>query len=144
MAVSTIPTAKLRLLNAIVARPALAGVLVRWSVPASSQAQRDRIFVAEARNIDREWAGLGATRLEERYTVDIVCETFWQGDNAQSAEERLWTIVGEVDGAIRTDVTLAGLVIEAKPSMSDQELGPADEDNWLARVTVHVDCRARI
>ena len=143
MAASTVPAAKAALLALLAARPALAGVEMRWGIPARLPSNPERVYVGDATDLDREWAALGAQRLEESYTLQVTVETFGSGDDERATEERLWVLVNEVELAVRGDLTLTGTVRVARPDGATPTTGPTDE-GWLARAVVRVACEARI
>ncbi len=143
MAVSTVPAAKSALLAAIQARPALAGVLVARGLPAQLPREPERIYIHNARDVDREWAGLGGQLMDETYVIEIIVETFGSGDDQVATENRLWTLINEIELAVRADLTLANTIRTARPDGSTEDTGPTDE-GWLARATTRIACVARI
>lgn len=144
-AASTIPAAKNALLAAIQARTALttAGVLIERGLPVKLPSENERIYVNNARDIEREWADLGAQRLEESYTIEVVVECYKAGDYQTETEDRLWALVYEVELAVRSDLTLAGTVRIARPDGSQEDTFATD-DGWVARTITRVACEARI
>jgi hypothetical protein len=154
MAASSIPAAKAALLAAIRAQALttnspIANAYVDWSGPADpSQApQVDRVFLTDTVAITREWGpGIGQQRIVENYTLQIVVETVVAGNDPQATEVRLWSLVNEVEQAVRADVKLGGTVPRGAlvGDIPAQQMGPADDDHWLARATLHVVCEAVI
>jgi hypothetical protein len=62
--------------------------------------------------------GLQYQSLEEDYTIDVLCSA-WTGDpDPVTNMNRAWTLVGYVEMAVRTDPTLGGSVLIARPSGS--------------------------
>ncbi|HVE24811.1 MAG TPA: hypothetical protein VNC22_05385, partial [Sporichthya sp.] len=69
MAYSTIPAAKAQLLTTLQARSGLAGVLVAWGLPAKLPEESERVYIDDAINVTREWAGIGSFVIDEEYTL---------------------------------------------------------------------------
>lgn len=151
MAYSTIPAAKDRLITTLQARSGLAGVLIAWGLPAEPPPTRERVYVDDAVNVSRDWAGVGNFVIDEEYTLHIRVEAFQEGevigrDDQRTCEERMWAIVAEVEQAIVLDVTLGGVLGgpgNAKPGQLVPKCFPVD-NGWIAHVVIDVDCRARI
>ena len=144
MAYSTIPAAKAQLLTTLQARPGLDGVLVAWGLPAELPEDRERVYVDDAINVDREWAQLGQLRIDEHYTLRIHVEVYQAGDDQRTCEERMWEIAAEIEQAAVLDITLAGVLNwGAKPGAMDPRCF-AYADGWLAQVTLNLECSARI
>lgn len=144
MAYTTIPAAKAQILTTLAARAGLAGVLIEWGVPAKAPPNREKVYVDDAVNVTREWAGLGQLRIDENYSLRVHVEVFGDGDDRRATEERMWAIVAEVEQAIVLDITLAGVLNwGAKPGSMNPQTAPTD-DGWLAFVTLNFDCSARI
>lgn len=143
MAASTIPAAKAALLAALQARPALAAAHVARGIPAKPAARKERVYIGNARDVQRTWAGLGGQRLDETYVLDLVIECFRSGDDQAGTEVRLWELVNEIELTVRADLTLAGTVRSCRPDGSTEETGP-DEGGWLARAVTRLAVEARI
>ncbi len=140
----TIPLAKAQIRTTLQARVGLAGVLVQWGYPMESPADRERIFIDDAKSVDRAWAGLGQLRVDETYKLTIHAEVFQEGDDAMTCELRMWAIVAEVERAVLNDITLAGILTwGAKPSAMDPKCFPSG-DGWWSVVALTFDCSARI
>lgn len=69
--------------------------------------------------------GGGQDWLEEVYQVDITTSIFRAGDYAQTCYERAWTLTSGVESLIRSDPSLGGLVVEARPGVS------TDATEWV-------------
>lgn len=84
--------------------------------------------------------GGGQHWLTERYTVEVVVDVFRGGDRSQVAEERAWYLAGLVEQIVRTDPSLGGLVLEARPGAAESE-GSWDEGHrgHRVRLTLAVD-----
>jgi hypothetical protein len=145
---STIPAAKAALLAAIQARSALATAYVAWAGPtAPSQiAQPDRVYLTDTIDISRVWSGIGQQRIVETYTLVVVAESVQAGDDPQGTELRMWGLLNEVEQAVRADVTLASTIRRGALSgdIPNPQMGPGDDDHWIARAFLHVDCEAVI
>lgn len=145
MAASTIPAAKAALLALIDARPGLDGVHVAWGIPAELPQELERVFVGDAVEVSREWVSLGAYKLDEEYTLQVHVETFAAGNDQATTEQRLWTLIAEVEAAVRDSVpklTLNGTVRVARPDAVDTQTLPTD-DGWAASATLRIVCEAR-
>lgn len=144
MAASTIPAAQAYLLGVIQARPGLTGVHVAWGIPADLPSDLERIYVGDPIEVSREWAGLGGQRMDENYTLQVHVETFAGGNEQQATGERFYTMVNEVEQAVRADNRLGGLVFAAKPNgVADPKTLPTD-DGWMAGGTLRIAVEARI
>jgi hypothetical protein len=143
MAASTIPSAKAALLAEILARPALIDVHVAWGIPAELPTDLERIYVGDAVDVSREWAGLGGARLNEDYVLQVFVETFAGGDDQQTVELRLWTMIAEIEAAVRADNRLGGLVFVIKPDRVDAKTLPTDS-GWAASATMRFAVEARM
>lgn len=145
MAYSTIPAAKSQLLTTLGARAGLSGVLIRWGFPGEEPQDRERIYIDDAINVTREWAGIGNFVIDEAYTLRIHVEVYQRDDSQQrECEERMFAIVAEIEQAAVLDVTLANVLKwGAKPGAMDPKCFPW-ADGWLAQVTVNLDCGARL
>jgi hypothetical protein len=144
MAYSTIPAAKAQLLTTLQARTGLASVLVAWGLPAQLPEESERVYIDDAINVTREWAGIGSFVIDEEYTLRVHVEVYQAGDDQRACEERMWQVVAEIEQAAVLDVTLANVLKwGAKPGAMDPKCQPT-EDGWLAFVTLNLDCGARL
>jgi hypothetical protein len=104
--VSTVPSAKAGILAAIQARPGLATLntanAITWGHP-GELIQREAIFLAAAEFSEEDIAAMMTRphKHDEKYTVPVWVDVVQEGDDPQTAETRLWTLVGEVEQAIR-------------------------------------------
>ena len=144
MSYSTIPDAKDKLLEALAARTGLSGVLLAWGVPTTEPEDRERVYVDDAINVEREWAQIGQFRIDESYSLRVHVEVYQRGDDRRGCEERMWEIAAEIEQAAVLDITLAGVLNwGAKPGAMDPRCF-AYADGWLAQVTLNLECSARI
>lgn len=87
----------------------------------------------------------GAGWLDERYTIAVIIDVFRGGDDQAATFDRASTLMDQVCAIVRTDPTLGGAVLTARPVTSQTD-GEWDSDN-LGRhtvVTLDIDCYARI
>jgi hypothetical protein len=89
--------------------------------------------------------GGGAGWLDERYTVEITVEVYRGGDDAQAAYSRASALCDAVIAAVRTDPSLGGRVIEARPHSVSIDV--EDEDTHMGRRAtglLEIECFQRI
>lgn len=142
MAYSTIPAAKAQLLTTLQARTGLAGVLVAWGLPMDEPADRERVYVDDATNVERDWAQLGLRRVDESYDLKVHVEVYERGNDRRGCEERMFEIVAEVEQA--AVVAPPGVLNWAvKPGAMDPRSFPW-ADGWLSQVTLNLECHGRI
>ncbi len=68
----------------------------------------------------------GASSLEENYTIEVRCVSWRAGDTtAEAALERAWVMASAVETLVRSDMSLGGLVVEARPRQA------ADVSEWV-------------
>lgn len=147
MAYSTIPAVKGALLAILQAVGGLSGVLVDRGVPAEPPPQNERVYVDNAVEIVREWAGIGQYRLDEEYVIRIPVEVYLPGDDQAACEDRMWEIVALVEQAIIADLTLNGILTgpgHAKPAGCEDQNSFAAPDGWISHTVLRIDCKARI
>lgn len=140
---STIPRAKAALLALLTARAGLAGVSLGWDRSAELQAVTDRIYLFDTIEHHRDWVVLGPRRIDEEYTLQVVVDTFGNGTDPTTTEERLWELVSEVEQAVITDIEIGDTVRQSKPDGVTSSLVPTDE-GWIASATVRIVCEARL
>lgn len=109
VSVSTIPAAKTAILAAIQSRAGLSTLnakgAITWSHP-GDDIQREAIFMASAEVESEEVVALRPRRHihDEKYVVPVWVDVVQEGNDPQTAETRMWALVGEVEQAIR-DIT---------------------------------------
>lgn len=89
--------------------------------------------------------GGGSGWLDERYSVAVTIDVFRGGDDAAATFDRASLLLDQACAIVRTDPTLGGAVLVARPTTSQAE-GEWDADN-LGRhtvVTFDIECYARI
>lgn len=145
MAYSTIPAAKSALLTALQARAGLNGTLVQWGVPFEVPADRERVYIGDAKDVDREWAGLGQYRIDETYNLSVHVEVHQEGNDQRACEERMFAIVAEVEQtAVLAAMTGTGLTWRAKPGAMNPQTFPFGDAGWISQVTLNLECHGRI
>lgn len=107
MATSTVPRAKAGILTLIAARAAISTVGQSWAHP-GELIQDEAIFLGDTRFNSERTVSLkpAPNTQDEEYVIPVVVSVRQEGDAAQTCEERMWTIVGEVETAIRNDKSL--------------------------------------
>ncbi|PJN22419.1 hypothetical protein [Kitasatospora sp. CB02891] len=86
----------------------------------------------------------GAGWLEEHYTIAIVIEVA-RGDDAQSAFERAADLVDQVVAVVRTDPTLGGTVLVARPTTNTIDvLWASDHTGRVGQAELSITCMQRI
>jgi hypothetical protein len=140
---STAPLAKAALKALLEARAGLAGVTIGWDRSAELQATAERVYLFDTIEHSRDWVVLGPRRIDEEYTLQVVCDTFGNGADPTATETRLWELVSEVELAVVGDAELGDTVRQSKPDGTTSTLVPTDE-GWIASATVRIVCVARI
>ncbi|MEU0991934.1 hypothetical protein [Streptomyces sp. NPDC005953] len=155
MTTSRVPAAVAALLEILRAAPGLSEVLVVDGPPAVNMSERLRIYVGwqpggeAAVNLAQEFAGAGARRRDEDFTITCYAESRAGDKDMALQRNRVFELVAEVETALRatdaapTAPTLGGAVLWAHLTAGDlmQEQGP---DGALAGLAFTVSCRARL
>jgi len=112
MATSSVPAAKAGLLTLLQANATLAPLYavgaVTWAHP-GKHIQKEAVFLGDA-VFAEEQPMVGNRIHRERYTIPVWVSVLNEGDDAQAAEQRMWTLVGGVEAAVRADPTLGAAV----------------------------------
>lgn len=89
--------------------------------------------------------GGGSGWLDERYSITVTIDIFRGGDDAAAAFARGCLLLDQVCAIVRTDPTLGGAVLVARPATSQAE-GEWDEEHSGRHtlITVDIECYARI
>lgn len=82
----------------------------------------------------------------ERYEIPVHVEVLKEGNDAQAAESRMWALVGEVEDAVRLNVSLGisdaivhtAVVTDKKPLEYESDMGRA----FHCRVAISVQARS--
>jgi hypothetical protein len=147
MAYSTVPAVKVALLTIIQGIGGLSGVLVARGVPAEPPPEQERVYIDNAVEINREWAGIGQFKLDEEYIVRIPIEVYQPGNDQPACEDRMWQIVALIEQAVIADLTLNGILDgpgHAKPAGCEDQNSFAAPDGWISHTVLRIDCKARI
>jgi hypothetical protein len=140
---STVPAAKAALKVLLEGRAGLAGVSIGWDRSAETMAVIERVYLFDTIDHTRDWVVLGPRRIDEEYTLQVVCDTFGSGSDPTATEARLWELISEVELAVIGDMELGSTVRQSKPDGTTTTLVPTDE-GWIASATVRIVCEARI
>lgn len=142
MAASKAPAVKAALVTLFDAATA---ATVTWAAPTDEED-----YVAEMvwlGDVDQEenFRLLGRQSIDEEFTIDVWIQAIKEGDNPQATEERAWAIREECVTALRSDLTLGGVVNQwIGPFPTRMETRPAGQKQWLAKAQLTLRCRARI
>lgn len=112
MASSSIPAFKAALLALLRARPNLANVQVTYGPPLPSPA-REFIQVGDVDG-QQGWSTVGGQTRQEDYTVKVTTSVTVEGVNFQTANERAFVLVAEIEAALRGDQTVSATVMSAQ------------------------------
>jgi hypothetical protein len=148
--VTTAPEAKRRIRDLIAARPALAGIPVRYGkATREAQVAREMLWLGAIQDGTIEWAALGQRRQTEDYTIGLTALKETAGDNPDAeyqTEQRATELLSEMRQALQGDPTLNGLLaegvtFEAGSIATDPIAEPA---GWLSIAQIRVRCVARV
>ncbi|BBB00575.1 hypothetical protein RVR_10574 [Actinacidiphila reveromycinica] len=151
--VSTAPAARRWLFEQFTAQiapdpdNARASLLICYDVPGPNEPE-DIIavgLVTRTLDVNSVVGGGGKGWLDERYSIAVTIDCFRGGDDPAAVFDRASTLLDQTCAIVRTDPTLGGAVLVARPTTSQTE-GEWDSDN-LGRhtvVTFAVECYARI
>lgn len=145
--VSSVPRAKAAILAMV--QGTLTGLntagAITWAHPGGDP-PKEMVFLSDVEFDDEQTAAMRtAPRYQdETYSVPVWVSILAEGNDPQSAEERMWEIVGAVENVIRADQSLGGMtglhwaLVNGKTPrniMTDQ--------GWAAECMVRVKCHAR-
>lgn len=149
---SAIPAVKGALCDLLEAVPALGG-LVTWGVPRDAGAGREWIMVGDVRGEQSSGPmGRRPHHRDERFTIVVLIDVIRSSiDTPRATAERAFELAAHAENAIREDPTLGGLDgvasrgrLEAYVVRTDLTEPPGDGQERSARVTMFVECVARI
>lgn len=144
MADFSAPAAKAGLLTLLAARASLDDVQQSWDDPLDSRAD-ESIHLGGETNVDADWGPLGAGRLNEEFTFEVIVTVGRTGTDVRGTEERVWELVAEVVDACRDDKTLDGAVKLCRVSNARQQNVVAPEGSgWASQAVLTVNCRKQI
>lgn len=87
----------------------------------------------------------GAGYLDERYSVEITIDVFRGGDDAQAAYARSALLADGVVNVVRADLSLGGLVLVSKPTMSTHDVAWDEQHGGrLATTVLEIECFQRL
>lgn len=143
---SSVPTARLALVNLLTVAPALSGVQVGYSHPGDA-VEVDSVYLGDVSGRQGPATMKAGRRTrDETYTVDVFVETTVDGPTAQGASERAWLLATAVEDVVANDATL-GLSAPFWAVVGDMsERVGFDEDRrgWASRIRIGVECRGRL
>lgn len=101
--------------------------------------------VARTVDVNSMVGGTGSGWLDERYTITITVDVFRGGDDAAATFTRASLLLDQVCAIVRTDATLGGAVLVARPLTSQAE-GEWDDEHKGRHtlITLDIECYARI
>lgn len=118
------------------------------SAPPGTNIPNDGVVVGRVdRSIDISSlvGGAGKGFLNEAYSIAVEIEVLRGGDNPDLAFDRATALADGVISAVRTDPTMGGSVLWAKPTASTCEVDWSDDHmGRLASATVQISCFQRI
>lgn len=141
---STVPGVKAALVTLVSA--GLSGVSVTYGRPMSSTLPREAVYVGEARGQHRVPVMTSGRKVrEEAFTVDVVAAVLAPRGTVQTAEERCFALLAEVEDALADDPSLGGVsgLIHAIAGAFRADPDYANEGP-VAVVVLEVDCLARL
>lgn len=88
----------------------------------------------------------GAGWLKEEYEFECIVDVFRPGESLQiEAYDRAWQLMSIVETVVRTDPSLGGLVIRARPDRSyDDSEWERDGKGWIVSITTRFTVCAQI
>lgn len=102
MAVSTAPTVKAAILTGLALEAGLSGVQLEYAAPSVDAMQQECIFFGST-ELDEVAANIGNSKRDENYVLHLIVNVLRDGDEPQTAEERMWTLVGVVETYLNTN-----------------------------------------
>lgn len=136
---STVPAAKGGILALIRARPALATVQTSWSHPGDKVA-KESVFMSAADFEDESISFLGSVKQNEEYVIPIWVDVLQEGDDAETGERRMWTLVGEVEQAINGNRDLG----VGPPTILQSYVAGKEPDEYLSDQGRGFRCRIKV
>jgi hypothetical protein len=144
MATSTIPAFKAALQAQLQKRQGLNGVMVSYGYPGPVP-EVEYIWLADVRG-SQALATMGNRKREEDYSLTVLIKTEISGvqpTDQQTATERAFTLMGELEAQLRTDPTVnaAVRVAQVEGPVDLVELAGNNARGALLTVTVHAEAR---
>lgn len=142
--VSTVPALKAALKTAIVAQAGSVQVSRHWPGPAT---EHEGIYIGDVSGSSEiDSMKTGRQRRRERYTVTIVCQTFYAGAtsaDADDSEDRAFALMAHVENAVAADADIAATVKWSEITGWDAETVPF-ERGFATRITLELRCTAHL
>jgi hypothetical protein len=148
---SSVPAVKAALLTILGNNVDLNAVSKSWAGPTRDEDYTgEMVFLGEVNNEDN-WQDISPQlRRNESYRLAVTVWVEQWGDDPQAAEERVYTIWGEVTETLRDDFEPAGAgvlraagVLQYGQITFRQITGPATPEKWGARIDAQVTFTAR-
>lgn len=145
--ISTVPAARVQLFTRITSTINDVAVLVCYDDPGPNVPD-DIVSVGrvERQVTPRSMVGSGgAGWLYETYTVEIIVSAFRGGDDSRTVFERCVSLSDSVIEAVRSDPSLGGVVLVARPSLWVYQSEWDDEHKGRVATAVgQIECEASI
>lgn len=133
---ATVPQAKAALLDQLLARPELGGVLVLWGLPPTVPRERERVMLLDWEDLTHDAAGGYLAR--ETYTLPVLIEVHHAGLEHRPVEERAWELFDALGEAVSDDPELDGTVWRSRvASAVPGESGPTGQ-GWIVQIVARV------
>jgi hypothetical protein len=145
MATSTIPALKSALKTQLAARANLAGVQISYGFP-GPMPEVEYIWLADVKG-KQEPATIGTRARDETYTLTVIVKSQVSdisNTGQQTATERAFALMAELEAQLRTDPAVNGTVLTAQIEGPIELVELAGDESRGALLTVSVYCRARI
>lgn len=146
MPATTAPAAKVAILAAIAARPALAGITPRWGGPTENEDLAEEMVYLGRTVGTGQWRTLGAGNRHESYLIAVHVIVLKYGDDEQATEERAFALLNEVSAALYADKFLANggpnLLYTPAAIESWEQTNTPTPEQWGAQIVAQVRCEA--
>lgn len=139
---STIPAFKAKLLQLLQARPNLAGIQVTYGAPLPAPG-REFISLGGTRG-QQSTAALGRFAREEEYRLTVHVSVLREGQDQQSATERVFTLAQELELCVRADPSIGNTVRTCLVDGPFELSEGATDTHRTALLTLSLLCTARI
>jgi hypothetical protein len=144
MATSSVPSVKAAILALLQGQAGFSGVDVRYAPPTKDW-PRECVFLGNAEFAEESIPTLRPAphRHREDYTVPVWVSVALEGNDPQATEERMWTLTGVIEDALRNNLNPSGTALWAIVAGKRPQLG-AEDAQWVAENYVSVRVRADI
>lgn len=143
---SSVPAAKAAIRGLIEANtwPGVAPVFM-WGAPTESEdiPKTGEFVYFDGTDITEESPTLGATRVDETYSLRIVLETRLEGDDEQATETRAWDLYSSLRRLLEGNRNLIEqpgeltLMLEGRRTRQANSIGGPQQ--WISRIVVDQD-----